>query len=73
MLKEAYRVVKKGGRVGVSVWGRPEHSLISTLFSNIFEKHGIQMPKTRSPFYLNDKEKLVKMLEDTGFRDVLTW
>jgi len=27
MLKEAYRILKKGGKIGVSVWGRRENSL----------------------------------------------
>lgn len=65
--------MKKGGRIGVSVWGRAEYTHYLTLFPKVFEKHGIQMSKDRSPFYLNDKEKLVKMFEDSGFKNVLGW
>ena len=73
MLTEAKRVLKKGGRIGVSVWGRRENSVALTLMSKLFAKHGIESPKERSAFYLNDREALIKMFEKAGFTDVLSW
>lgn len=50
MLKEAYRILKKGGRIGVSVLGRTENSLYMSMWPKIIERHGIEQPKIRSPF-----------------------
>jgi len=73
MLKEAFRVLKKGGRIGVSVWGRPENSSFFTLLPSILKKHGIQLPNKRSNFHLGDRENLVKMFEDAGFTGIQAW
>ncbi|KAN0027844.1 hypothetical protein ACTFIV_009668 [Dictyostelium citrinum] len=72
MLKEAYRVLEKGGSAAFSVWGRPENSNQFTIVKKIAEQVGIEMgAAARSPFHLNDKNKIRQMALDAGFSRVL--
>ena len=71
MLKEAYRVLKKNGRIGCSVWGSKENSDHMTFMEKILDKNNIERPKPpRTPFHLNDQKKLVEMFEKAGFVDL---
>ena len=59
-----------------TVIGRQENSLVSTLQESALRKSGFKMPgnpHARSPFYLNDREKLISLVENTGFTNVLAW
>ncbi|KAN0027862.1 hypothetical protein ACTFIV_009686 [Dictyostelium citrinum] len=72
MLKEAYRVLEKGGIAAFSVWGRPENSNQFTIVKKIAEQVGIEMnSQERSSFHLNDTNKLRQMALDAGFSRVL--
>ncbi|KAM9956946.1 hypothetical protein ACTFIR_003681 [Dictyostelium discoideum] len=72
MLKEAYRVLEVGGIAAFSVWGRPENSNQFTIVKKIADEIGIEMGgASRSPFHLNDKNKLRQMALDAGFSRVL--
>ena len=73
MLSEAYRVVRKGGKVGFTVWGRKENSNFFTTVPKVLRKHGVELPNERSNFHLGDREKLMKMMQDAGFKNVLCW
>ncbi len=42
MLKEAHRVVKKGGVVGFSVWGEREKSNFFTIIPSVLKEMGIE-------------------------------
>ncbi len=61
MISECFRVLKKGGRAGFTVWGREEESTFVTLDVKILKENAIEIPKKRSHFHLNDRNKLIKM------------
>ncbi|KAN0029434.1 hypothetical protein ACTA71_007561 [Dictyostelium dimigraforme] len=72
MLKEAYRVLEKGGIAAFSVWGRPENSNQFTIIKKMADEVGIEMGgAARSPFHLNDTNKIRQMALDAGFSRVL--
>lgn len=73
MLKEMFRVLKPGGRMGISVWGRSEESFALTVFNSACEKLGIEVPSVRSNFYLGTKDSLVPIVKNSGFVDILAW
>ena len=72
MLAEAFRVLKKGGNIGVSAWGRKENCTFLTLRGKVLEKYAIK-EDFRSNFHLSEKETVVDLLEKAGFKDVLVW
>ena len=39
----------------------------------IFEKNGVELPKSRSHFHLCNKQILIKMFENEGFKNILCW
>ncbi|KAN0029397.1 hypothetical protein ACTA71_007524 [Dictyostelium dimigraforme] len=72
MLKEAYRVLEKGGIAAFSVWGRPEYSNQFTIVKKMAEEIGLNFgTQSRSPFHLNDTNKIRQMALDAGFSRVL--
>ena len=73
MLSESWRVLKKGGRVGFTVWGKQENSLFFTIPKLILVKNGVELPNDRTNFHLNDKKLLIKMFENAGFKNILCW
>ena len=73
MLNEIFRVLKPGGRFGVSVWGRADESFALTVFNSACSKLGIEVPAVRSNFHLGTKEVLVPLVKAAGFCDVLAW
>lgn len=73
MLSEAFRVVRKGGKVGFTVWGRKENSSFFTVVPKVLRKNGIELPNERSNFHLGDREKLMNMMKDAGFKNILCW
>jgi SAM-dependent methyltransferase len=72
MLAECFRVTKPGGKCIFSVWGNEEDSQNVTIWNKMCEKFDIEQDP-RSNFYLNDRCRTIKMLEDAGFTHVLAW
>jgi ubiquinone/menaquinone biosynthesis C-methylase UbiE len=74
MLNEAYRVLRPGGKIGISVWGKEELSRFQTLIPEAFKKNNQILEETiRSNFHLNDKKKLRYLLESAGFVEIKIW
>ena len=73
-LREARRVLAPGGRLALTVWGRPAHSPMFTLPRQAAEEVGHPEPAgKRSNFHLNDPTRLRELLGEAGFGRVLTW
>ncbi len=73
---EAARVLRPGGCAGWSVWGRPLHSPLRTLFFDAARALRIELPQPaarRTPFHLGRRERLRHLLEHAGFTSVVTW
>ena len=76
MLKEIFRVLKKGGKMAVTTWGSQANSEFYTLDAKLIEKFGLaeKYPQNnRTLFYLNDRKTLIEMMRDVGFTDILVW
>lgn len=81
--KEIYRVMKNGGRLLASVWGRKENSPKFTIPPKVLTDFCHQWNMThpdsnnpnpvRSPFHLSDKNSTKHRVEAAGFDKVLTW
>ena len=70
-LQEAKRILKKGGRIGLSVPTRHD-SFLPLLFKS-FMKAGWKSPVTKDPFALGEKDAMVKILQDNGFEVRFCW
>jgi len=70
ILKEALRVLKKGGKLGVSVLGDPQKCTFLTLLENALKE---SYKETRNQFYLGSREKLIKLVQDNGFQVGFCW
>lgn len=56
MISEAYRVLSPGGVAGFGVWGDKKRSKFMTTVPSVLAKQfGVELPKIRSNFHLNDK------------------
>jgi ubiquinone/menaquinone biosynthesis C-methylase UbiE len=75
-LAEALRVLRPGGQIALSVWGRREHSSLRTLYDEALAQLGIArapVPAGATPFRLGVREDLVALLERAGFTRVVSW
>jgi ubiquinone/menaquinone biosynthesis C-methylase UbiE len=71
-LQQTFRVLKKGGMVGFSVWGRPENSPKFTISDTA--KKILQLPFSPNPsFHLADNEVLRQRVLNAGFSRVLAY
>jgi len=67
-LKEAHRVLKKGGVLSVSVWGKRENSYHFHGIETIFKKNGVTFPPSRSNYKISeDLEEMKGLFERCGF------
>ncbi|CAK93872.1 unnamed protein product (macronuclear) [Paramecium tetraurelia] len=73
-LKEAYRILKPGGKIGFSVWGRREIADNYTLLRATATEIGYVFPKSHDSFQLgSDRAELKQLLESLGFQNILLW
>jgi len=80
-LREAYRVLKRGGRLGLTAWAGPEGSAIGIAMSAIAENGSltVDLPAGTPVFRFADHAECKITLRGLGFRDVscvdlmLTW
>ena len=76
MIKECFRVLKKGGKAAFSIWGRREVSPMFTLLPPLLAKYNIPNPSSgeRNNFHLgNKKEELRGKFLEIGFQNCLVW
>jgi SAM-dependent methyltransferase len=71
MLKEAYRVLEKGGLAGFSVWGRPENCTSFTILPEAWSNCGLNAANPMADAHsFCDMDKMKQHLEEAGFTDV---
>lgn len=81
-LREAYRILKPGGRFAFSVWATPDQALGFSLALSAIERHGkkdIELPAAPSFFKFSEKPVTLEALTQAGFGETtatqvaLTW
>ena len=69
-LREAFRVLRPGGRIGFTVWAGPERALGFGLLNNAIRTHGnlnVSLPQGPSLFRFSDAGECHRVLERIGF------
>lgn len=73
-VREAYRVLRPGGIIVYTVWGRPEFSPLMTVLPDCANALGLQLPRPpRSNFHLGGADTLMQMLRSQGFEHIRQW
>jgi hypothetical protein len=70
-LAEAHRVVRAGGRIGLTVWARPEESVAFGIVLRAIERHGrLDVPLPPGPpfFRFSDPDESRRSLLGAGFQ-----
>lgn len=69
-LREAYRVLSPGGRVGLTVWSRPSEAVGFDILNKAIQTYGnphVSVPEGPSFFRFSDHEELNNILLAVGF------
>jgi SAM-dependent methyltransferase len=66
---EMRRVLRPGGRIGVSVWRGIEHQSLLQAFDQAIERH-LGEPEVGGPFAFGDGGELRRVLQTAGFTDM---
>ncbi|KAL4465236.1 hypothetical protein ABPG74_001950 [Tetrahymena malaccensis] len=75
-IKEAYRVLKKGGRVGFTIWDSESNN---SDFDEIMSKAIYKVTGARTEFKYIDQDEILSvkeyklMMERAGFKNILIW
>lgn len=72
-LKEAMRVLKKGGRIGFSVLGNYDRCDFFRILDDSLREFEIEFGGGRSIFRYGDREALIKLAQDNGFEVDYCW
>ena len=70
-LQEAKRVLKKGGRIGLTV--PTKENCFFMIVHNKFVEAGSKTFPGRGPYYLGSREAMIKLLQDNGFEVEACW
>ncbi len=71
--REAFRVLKKDGRLLFNTWDRIENNPLSNTIKNIVASYftaGNAVDFYKIPFSMHDKEEIKHLLEDAGFNNI---
>lgn len=69
-LREAFRVLKRGGRVAFAVWDTPERAVAFGIVYAAIRAHGaldVGLPPGPNFFLYSDSEQSIKALQNAGF------
>ena len=66
-IKEAYRVLQKGGTMGVGVVGRKENSKSIFILADAMKENGVEIEYDSMMFLLGDEGHLKGIFEEEGF------
>ncbi|RKU09331.1 SAM-dependent methyltransferase [Candidatus Poribacteria bacterium] len=72
-LKEAYRVLRSGGRIGFTVWATPDAAIGFQIMLQAIETHGdpaIQLPEGPPFFRFSDPAESERTLQAIGFTNL---
>ncbi len=72
-LREAFRVLRKGGRFGLSVWTGPDQAAGFGIITRAVEKHGstdAKLPPGPPFFRFSDRVQCRDAIADAGFSDI---
>jgi len=71
-LREMYRVLVQGGRLGLMVWRSIQYSPGFDAFADALERHVSRDAASimRAPFSLHDADELRTLISGAGFRDI---
>jgi len=70
-LAEAHRVLRPGGRLGFTVWAKPEEAVAFGIVLRAVQRHGrldVPLPPGPSFFRFSDPEECRRVLLELGFR-----
>ena len=74
VLAEVSRVLGPGGRIALSVWGRPEHSPMFTIPTHAADRLGMPTSgQTGDKFALGRRDVLADLVRSHGFERIRTW
>lgn len=68
--REMRRVLRPGGRAGISVWQGIDQQPVIAAFDSVTERY-LGTPSDNTPFSFGSAESLRKLLDDAGFREVV--
>lgn len=71
-LKEAHRVLKKGGRLAVMIWGNKEDCEAATYLAALGSLMPPPPPGAPGPFALSEGNRLEELLKEAGFKNINT-
>jgi ubiquinone/menaquinone biosynthesis C-methylase UbiE len=69
MVKEAMRLLTKGGRIGVTALVTVEKNFLMSLFMKKFEEFGVKLPTLA----ISERDQLISMFKDHGFEVDFVW
>jgi len=73
MLSEAFKVLKPGGEIILSIGSNFEGSTFFNAAPKAISRLGIKRNESRDGWHLSDKKSLLRLLEEAGFSNIVIW